>query len=161
MRCTIARPHQLELRRRVRAALGALPPLAEEAAQAGGCWRHPFPSAAVVAVCAARRGMLEALDLMHTTLTALQPGEATSLIQPLLQPLNRVEAQVAHSLRAILQRLRAGSATHDASPESMTESCRLQTQTKRKYTCHLIPQCLNPHRQRHPHKLKHNPTERS
>jgi hypothetical protein len=103
-----------ELRRRVRAALVALPALAEEAAQAGGCWRHPFPSGAVVAVCAALRGMLEALDLMHTTLTALQPGEATSLIEPLLQPLNRVEAQVAHSLQAILQRLRAGSATHGA-----------------------------------------------
>ena len=104
-----------ELRRRVLAALAALPALAEEATHGGGCWRHPFPSAAVVAVCAALRGMLEALDLMHTTLTALQPGEATSLIEPLLQPLNRVEAQVAHSLRAILQRLRAGSATHGAS----------------------------------------------
>ena len=103
-----------ELRGRLLDALQALPAMAEEAAQAGGCWRHPFPAAAVVAVCAALRGMLEALGLMHTTLTALQPGEATSLIEPLLQPLNRVEAQVAHSLQAILQRLRAGSATHGA-----------------------------------------------
>ena len=53
--------------------------------------------------------MLDALSLMHSTLTSLQPGEAFTLSAPLLKPLNRVEAQVAQSLRALVQRLRAGT----------------------------------------------------
>ena len=53
--------------------------------------------------------MLDALGQMHTTLIAVQPGEAATLIYPLLKPLNRVESQVTSSLRSILQRLQAGN----------------------------------------------------
>ena len=57
----------------------------------------------------ALRGMLVSLSLMHATLTSLRPGEAAQLIAPLLKPLNRVESRVAHSLRGLAQRLRAGA----------------------------------------------------
>jgi len=90
-----------------RAALAHLGPLIDEASHAGGCWREAFPAGRVRGVAAALSAMLDDLDLLHETLAALQPG-GVGLVAPLLKPINRVEAEVVHALRALLQKLQAG-----------------------------------------------------
>jgi hypothetical protein len=97
----------IELQAETRAALAALPPLILEAAHAGGLWREAFPDTRVRAVASTLSSMLDALNLMHETLGALQPG-GVGLVAPLLKPINRVEAQVVLALRALLQKLQAG-----------------------------------------------------
>ena len=106
--CTDWNPVHDELYRQASAALAALPPLIEEAAHSGGCWRHAYPAESAHKLCEAFASMLDALNLMEDTLGALRPG-GVWLIEPLLKPINRVETQVVLTLRALLQQLRAGS----------------------------------------------------
>ena len=56
-------------------------------------------------VCSTCKGLAESLGALHATLTALRPGDALMLIEPLLKPLNRLELQVRGEANAIFWEL--------------------------------------------------------